>query len=193
MTTITLWHGGRNLESQYTNHKSSKKGRWEHGPGLYLTTHYDTAYGYSKGGGKTYMVEVEAGNDIRHVLLDIHNVNNFISKFIIASKRKELLNDLYDNMHRMNMNSQVNAEVVLNLIINSDAISNTKTHELTKFFVENGIDYGVVTRFKGRNENVLVVYNKEKIKKITSISAKDVSLDQWELPFFEPSAKKLKL
>lgn len=193
MTTITLWHGGRNLESQHKEHLSSKKGRWEHGPGLYLTTHYDTAYSYAKGGGKTYMVEIEEGNDLRNTLIDIHKVNNFVAKYVIGSKKKELLSDIYDNMHRMNLNSQVNAEVVLNLIINSDAITNTKTHELTKFFVENGVDYGVVTRFKGRDENVLVVYNKEKIKKVKSVSAKDVSLDQWELPFFEPKNNKLKM
>lgn len=196
MTTITLWHGGRYLESQYKEVISSKKGRWEHGPGLYLTTHYDTAYQYSKGGGKTYMVEIELGNNIKDILLNIEVVNEFVSKYVIGSKKKELLNDLYENMHRMNSMPFINAEHVLNLIFNLDAITSTKTKELANFLVENGVDYGTVNRFKGRDESVLVVYNREKIKKVQAISAKDVILDQWELPFISQDitqqSKKLK-
>lgn len=190
MTTITLWHGGRYLESQYKEILSSKKGRWEHGPGLYLTTHYDTAYQYSKGGGKTYMVEVELGNDIKDVLLNIDIVNEFVSRYVINSKKKNLLNDLYENMHRMNSMPHIKADHVLNLIFNLDAITATKTKELAHFLVENGVDYGTVNRFKGRDENVFVVYNRDKIKKVKSISATDVSLDQWELPFIVQENKK---
>ena len=42
---MNVWHGGK-LEDSYQDSISHKKGRWEHGPGLYLTTHYDTAKKY---------------------------------------------------------------------------------------------------------------------------------------------------
>jgi hypothetical protein len=183
MNTITLWHGGRNLEYSYRENQSSSKGKWEHGPGLYLTTHYDTAYQYSKGGGKTYHVEIEEGTDIKDVMIDISVVNQFVLKHTIKSKAKNLLDDLYSSMHRTNTQPKIHAEYVLNLIFNNESISHSKTHLLTEFLVENGVDYGKVTRFKGRDETVLVIYNKNKIKSVKPIPAKNVDLSQWEVPF----------
>lgn len=183
MTTLTLWHGGRDLEFNYKNNQSSKKGKWEHGPGLYLTTHYDTAYQYAKGGGKTYQVTVELGNNIYDVMLDISIVNDFVLKNIIKSKRKSVLQSLYDNMQRLNHTTTIRAEYVLNIIFNNNAISHTKTNLLAEFLINNGVDYGIATRFKGRDETVLIVYNKQKIQSIVTRPAKTVSLDEWELPF----------
>ena len=181
MATIKLWHGGRNLENNYRNYQPSKKGNWEHGPGLYLTTHYDTAYTYAKGGGKTYQVEVEIGRDIKDVLVDISLVNEFVCSHITKSKAKNLLKDLYSNMHHRKSQPKIHIETLVNLVINNDALVHSKTHLLTKFLVDNGVDYGMVNRFKGREEVVMVVYNKEKIKKVNVIPAKNVNPDQWIL------------
>lgn len=191
MKHIELWHGGRNLESNYKEFGGTTKGRWEYGPGLYLTTHYERARDYAKGGGKTYLVTVEEGNTIEKTLIDITLVNEFVSRHVIKSKQKRILEDLYDNMNRLNTSPKIYANILLNLIINDEAMQNTKTHHLNRFLVENGVDYGIVERFGGRDETVLVVYNFNKIKKVNNIAAKDVELCIFEKPFsFYEIAKK---
>jgi hypothetical protein len=191
---IQLWHGGRNLEYSTKEFQGANKNRWEHGPGLYLTTHYDTARDYAKGGGKTYLIDVPEGSFIHEVNIPVELANEFVSRHIIGKKQKELLQLMYENMHRKNNSTHINAENFLNLIFNLNAIQTPKTRELNQFLVEQGVDYGWVNNFKGRNETVLVIYNFAKIKKITSVMAKDVDLHQRELPFFNreyyPSIKK---
>lgn len=194
MKHIELWHGGRNLESNYKEFGGTTKGRWEHGPGLYLTTHYERARDYAKGGGKTYLVTVEEGNNIEKTLIDITLVNDFVNRHVIKSKQARILEDLYDNMNRLHTSPQIYANILVNLIINDDAMQNTKTHYLNRFLVENGVDYGIVNRFGGRDETVLVVYNFDKIKKVKNISAKEVDLSTFEKPFsFSEITKKLSI
>lgn len=190
--TIALWHGGRELEYNYRNPKESKKGRWEHGPGLYLTTHYETAKKYSKGGGKTYKVTIEEGVNIAEIFLKIEDVLNFASKNIIKRVRNEFLEDVYNNSKRIGNTGLINAEYFLNLCINNDAVKGKNTIALNNFLVENGVDYGISTRFAGRDETILVVFNLNKIKTVTQVIAKDVSLDEYEMPFYFNKKTKIK-
>ncbi len=189
---MILWHGGRDLEHSYREPQKSSKGRWEYGPGLYLTTHYETAQKYAKGGGKTYKVHIELGNSIDNVLLSLESAFNFIENNVVKTKRKDLLEDIHDNMKRMNLVNQVEANVFLNLIINSNCVVGEKTVSLNKFLVENSVDYSTVTRFAGRDETVVVIFNNEQIKKVSPIKAKDISLSDYELPFNAINQRKLK-
>jgi hypothetical protein len=182
MNTLQLWHGGRNLESNYTTFSHSSKGRWEYGPGLYLTTHYERARDYAKGGGKTYLVTLEEGNDLNHVFINIALVNEFVNQYIIKSKQTQLLEDLYTNMTRSKTAPNISANILVNLIINNEAMQNTKTVHLNKFLVDNGVDYGYVSNFGGRPETVVVVFNLQKIKRVKAIQAKDVTLELFEMP-----------
>lgn len=194
MKKIKLWHGGRNLESDYLEFKGSKKDRWQHGPGLYLTTHYDRASQYAKGNGKTYMVTIEEGNDIKDISIDISFINEFVICNVKKSKQKEILNDIYQNMNRMNSNPLVKAEVFLNLIINHDAITIPKTKLLNKFLVNHNVDYCAVNNYGGRDEKILVVFNNKKIKSVKPLYSKDVVLEDYQLPFeFKAITKKLEV
>lgn len=190
--TIVLWHGGRDLEHSYMETKESTKGRWEHGPGLYLTTHYETARKYAKGGGKTYKVHIENGVDIRQVNLKLDDVLDFASKYVIKKIRNQFLEDIFNNSKRMKNDNQINAEYFLNLCINHNAVIGKNTIRLNHFLIENGVDYGISERFAGRDETILVLFNLKKINKISAISAKDVSLDDYELPIFLTNKNKLK-
>lgn len=179
---IKLWHGGRNLESSYKDNIPCK-GLWEYGPGLYLTTSYERARKYAKGGGSTYAVEVYQGNDIDKIDLPIEKVQDFISENVIGSKKKEMLEDIHSNMKRLNNTKGVQAQTFLNLIINNEAVKKTKTHILNEFLVANSIDYGIVTNYGGSDETVLVVFNRAKIKSVKKTNASDVSLDDYSMPF----------
>ena len=86
-STLTLWHGG-NLEFGKEN-ISHKGGRWEHGPGLYLTTHYDTARKYAKGSRKLYRVVIKRGVNIRDVDIPMTAVKEFIDTYFVKARRKD--------------------------------------------------------------------------------------------------------
>jgi hypothetical protein len=180
---INLWHGGRDLHLSYHEPKAAAKGRWEHGPGLYLTTHYETARKYAKGGGSTYKVTLELGNHIKDIKIHIDDVLNFVTKNVVKSKQSDIIDDIHDNMKRTQTTPFVQAEILVNLCVNYEALKGDKTVALNRFLVENKVDYGIVRNFGGRNETVCVVYNLEKIKKVKVIKSNDVSLDQFELDF----------
>lgn len=187
---ITLWHGGRNLNKYDLDFRPAKQGRWEYGPGLYLTTHYETARKYAKGGGKTYLISLEEGNDIESSLLSLSEVSYFANANVVKSKQKDFLEDIYDNVRRMGTDTNVHASVFLNLIINSDLVKGQKVSELNNFLIANKIDYSIVNRFSGRDETVLALFNLSKITDIKPIPANEVGLDRFELPAPVPNKKK---
>lgn len=190
---IVLWHGGRNLEYNYRENFSSKKGRWEHGAGLYLTTHYETARKYSKGNGKTYevTVELEPEKCITNIDLPIESVLNFYSRNIKKSMLPVCSESLNKCMKRMKNTETVCAESFQNIIINNEGISHHKSNLITEFLVENGIQYGLVKNYAGRDETVLVVYDKSIVKKVNFILAKDVSLELYERVFPQTNWKMI--
>lgn len=182
MNTLTLWHGGRDLEHNYKAFQSSRKGKWEHGPGIYLTTHYERAFSYAKGGGKTYLVEFKEGNNIDNVQLSLSSVYEFVNTYVIKKKAKEVIDCIKENSSRTSNNDTIRASYFLNIMINFDAIMPAKTHYLNKFLVDNGADYSVVNHFGGRPETVFVIFNNNIIHKVKPVPAKEVLLNQWELP-----------
>ncbi len=172
-STITLWHGGRDLESGYHEVRSHGKGRWEHGPGLYLTTSYMTAAKYAKGGGKLYKVTVRKGTDISDVFITYDQAMEFVNKAVVGRKRKEMAEDLKTNMLRRKAD-RINAEVLVNLCLNTGAIPNSKTNLLRQFLIDHGVDYIWVKHYGGSDETVVVVVNPKVIAKVEAIPAKDV-------------------
>lgn len=193
MNTLTLWHGGRDLEYSYQSFQSSRKGKWEHGPGIYLTTHYERASSYAKGGGKTYLVEFTEGNNIDNVKISLSNVYEFINNYVIKKKAKEVIDCIKDNSNRTSDGESIKASYFLNIMINFDALTPAKTQHLNEFLVSNGADYSIVNHFGGRPETVFVIFNNKMIHKVKAIPAKEVHLTQWELPvaFLQKNIPKL--
>lgn len=182
---IELWHGGRNLECSYKESLPAK-GLWEHGPGLYITTSYLRAAKYAKGGGKTYMVTVEDGNMAKDVQIPINNIFEFIAGVVVGKKKKVVSEYVHNNMKRMSNTESICAETFMNIIMNEEAIPKSKTGLLADFMVENKADFNLVTSsssLTGAKETILVVMNRDKIKKLKVVPAKEVSLDSFDLPF----------
>jgi len=174
-STITLWHGGRNLETDYDDVIAHKKGNWQHGPGLYLTTHCDTASKYAKGGGKLYRVTIRRGTDMRDVQLSLDDIQDFVSSNVMMKFRKELIRDCERTISRV---GHISAENFVNLILYYSAISNAKSAKLRQFLIQHGVDYHIVTRYGGRDETVVVVVNPKIIRRVEIVSASDVPDDQ---------------
>lgn len=190
---IQLWHGGRDLEYSYKELRGSKNGKWEHGAGLYLTTHYDTAYSYSKGGGKTYLItlDIDPDKDLYSKKITIDEALNFISNNCKKNKLSLLSTDLNENLKRNGNMEYVSLDVLQNLIINHEAIANSKSYLLNEFIVNCGVQYGLVSRFKGRDEQVLVIYDRDTIKKVKPIPSKEVTTDMFELQLPPFNFKKI--
>jgi hypothetical protein len=176
--TMTFWHGGRNLQFNHMEMLGAKHGRWEYGPGLYLTNHYETARKYAKGGGSTYKVTVEKGTDIKQITIDLKEVIDFVKRYVIGKHRSNIIDDLKNNLNKLGI---LQLEVLVNLCVNYDALSPKNTVELRKFLVNHGADYEIVRGYGGRDEHIAIIFNPTKIKNIEPIKASDVTLDQWKL------------
>lgn len=180
---ITMWHGGRNLESSYKENLSSKAGRCEHGVGLYTTNHYLTAKKYAKGGGKTYQLQIDLNPEqsLEIVSIPIEEALDFISKHIKKKSIPQVSSLINENMKRLKNMEYIKAAHLQNIILNTDSIAFSKTNELCTFFVKHGVQYGLVKYYSGHDENVLVIYDKTIIKKVQSINSHNVSLDSYIL------------
>jgi hypothetical protein len=173
--TMTLWHGG-NLEFAQEN-ISHKGGRWEHGPGLYLTTHYDTARKYSKGSRKLYRIVIRKGTNITEVNIPIAVVREFMDTYFVRSRKK----DVAERIEKRIKDDKINADTFLNITFNEQAIKNTDTDKLREFLVKQGVDYSIVDNAFGWHERMIVLFNMKNIisKKIVPPKEK---IETYDLP-----------
>jgi hypothetical protein len=165
--TINFWHGG-NLDN-YDDIIAQKNGRYEYGPGLYVTTHYNTAQKYSKGSRKLYLLTIAEGKEISEAFLSMDAVKNFIKMYVIGTMKKYI----YEQVQKYEENGQVKAYIFNNIILNNKAIKSTATKYLRSFYVANGIDYEIVDNAFGWGEKMLVLYNMKKIVNVIQIKPGD--------------------
>lgn len=164
---MQFWHGG-DLDN-YDDIISQKNGRYEYGPGLYLTTHYDTAKKYAKGRRKFYMISVEKGNDINKSLFDIDKVKEFVNNYVIKNKQREIL----QRIEKHNKENTIKGYIFNNILLNEKALSPRNTSNLRQFLIDNGVDYEIVDNPFGWGEKMMVLYNMKKIKNVKQITSKD--------------------
>jgi len=164
---MLFWHGG-NL-NDYQDSIKHKGGRHEYGPGLYATTHYETAQKYSKGSRKLYLIDIQKGNELNNSVLLIDSANDFIKSNAIKSKREEVL----ERLEKYNQNGKVPARNFLTILLNEEAIKSSKMNTLREFLVSGGIDYELVRNPFGWHETMIVLYNMSKISNVKQVTPKD--------------------
>ena len=165
---VTLWHGGRNLESDYLEFPAHRKGAWEHGPGLYLTANRDVAAAYAKGGNAMYRVTVDLQRNIDDVFIEEADVKAFIQKFIAARQRREFW-ELCERSRTRRSVDKLPAEVLINLSLNMNAMANTKTGAFRQWLVSHGVGYISVPNYGGwgvEKGQVYVIVDPKLIKKV---------------------------
>jgi len=164
---MLFWHGG-NL-NDYQHSIKHKGGRYEYGPGLYATTHYETAQKYSKGSRKLYLLDIAKGNELNNSTLSVELTNSFIQSNVIKTKRKEIV----ERLEKYNKNGQVPASNFVTILLNENALKPAKMNNLREFLVSNGIDYELVNSPFGWHETMIVLYNMNKITNIKQVLPKD--------------------
>ena len=174
---LVLWHGG-NLDEAFDETMAHKKGRWEYGPGLYLTTHYDTAKKYAKGSRKLYRITIAQGRDAWDVNLEWESVVGFIKEHCIRSKQK----DVTARLERLKKDTNgVKAAWFVASLANNEAIASSKSGIMRKFLVDSGVDYEIVDNAFGWGERMIVLYNMKKIIKKEVVRGSD-KIDEFDLP-----------
>lgn len=181
----TFYHGGKDLEYNWRDMTSnSGKGRFEYGPGLYLTTSYERARSYAKGGKKVYLVKVDMNpsENSHNVNVKDEDVKEFLRLNVGKAKGAVILKDL----EKWTKEGMLPIDIMVNLLINDEAIVAKNTSALRKFMASNGAKYTVVKNFGGSGETVLVVIDPSIIKSVKTTQSKDVSTDDYSLKFEEP-------
>ena len=173
--TMSLWHGG-NLSNELVL-IPQKTGRFDYGAGLYATTHYDTARKYSKGSRKLYKITLSKGIDANNARIDYEKAIGFINAYVIKTKRSEIT----QRLDRFNKDGTIPAYIFNNIILNEKAITASNTTNLSKFFVEQGIDYVLVPNAFGWGEMMAVIFNLDKVANVQVIKPTDKIID-YDLP-----------
>jgi len=188
---MKFWHGGNLSQDSLDNDDFVQKGgRYEYGPGLYLTTHYDTAAKYAKGGSrKLYIVEVNPGTELGTISVPLEDALEAVNRFASAKHRSEIseriarragdpkgssLTGQGPESRSGGSSGVVKASVVLNMLVNIEgALRPNKTGELRKWLIDIGADYQTVSSPFGYGETMLVLYNMKKIKDVKPATKAD--------------------
>jgi len=175
---IKLYHGGSLWQSEGPTIFPSKKGRYEHGVGIYLTTKYETARKYAKGNKVVLAVYVDPNFvKIEQVKLPASDIISFIKSVPKMKNKKEIINAIMNYESRTN--EPVPLNVLNNLVVNFEAGSGNAGILINKFFVLNGVD-AEVANFSG--EDWLIVFDTSIIKKWEKVSPSTLNLQDYDLP-----------
>ena len=178
---MSFWHGGNLDNLDDINDIAHKGGRYEFGPGIYMTTSWHVAQKYAKGSRKLYLLTVKKGIDLKNTDLDLSVVTEFINTTVIKNKRSIVIETINNIIERMNKGNVIKGDTFLNILMNNDAIKNTDTIKLKQFFRKNKIDYSIVDNAFGWGEKMLILFNNDLLVDITRVNSKD-KIEVFELP-----------
>ena len=170
---MIFWHGGDLSDISNTFKQQTK--RQEYGPGLYLTTSYDVVSKYIKGGRKLYRVEVALGNSLEDSDIPYDIVIEFLNELPKSISIK--LKSIIDNY---NKDGFISAEIINNLFVNNNLLKPEISFKLKNFYLENNIDYSLVNNAFGWGEDMMILFNTNKIINVERIGPKD-KIDKFDL------------
>jgi len=157
----------------------ARKTRVEFGPGLYFTTSRETARTYAKGQRTVLRVELDPSIVwLEDAIVPTDAVFRWVQAQRGLRKRKEIVRDLFKNDLRTAPRiggGNVQAMVLVNLMVNYNAITGPHGPALAEFLVSLGIGASHVSRY---GEDWVVVFDPSKVLSWREV---DVS-DPWDLP-----------
>lgn len=175
---MLLWHGSRRWGGA-PEVRRSPKGRAEHGPGIYMTTNLETAWKYAKGGGRLYLFELK--DDVRFISgakIPLHEMLAFVVDLGRVPKRAQVVSDLRRQENRF-PRDLVPASILVNVLVNADALSGDNGPLLAKFLTDHGIDGDCI---KQSGEDWVVLWNPQKVLRYDARSRSEIPVDLYDLP-----------
>ena len=166
---LVLYHGAQRWEGA-PEIVAHRKGHAEHGPGIYLTTSYETAARYAKGGGSVYRIELDSGvRWLQDVRLPYAEMVAWVKGLPRLRGKTELLAGLARVSARSG--STLPGEILVNQFVNADAASGQHGPALAAFLVAHGAD---ASHVRQSGEDWVVVFNPRSIRLVTKVPAKQV-------------------
>lgn len=182
---IELWHGGSRWEGA-PEVRPPRQGKYECGPGVYLTTSYLRARKYA--GGNKVTTKVVLADDIRwleRAKLPLRELLDYAKTAPRLPMREQLLADLVRRYAEpeSSLDDLCDVSRLVNLLINSESLAGKPGVHLAQWLTSKGIDASLHTPMGA--EQWVIVFNPAVIKSYRVVSAKDVTLDEYELPRIE--------
>jgi len=148
-TGTQVWEGRPEI-------RKSRKGRVEHGPGLYFTTRLQTAQKYAKGRGTVLRVEI----DPRFLWLEdakapMEVLIGWVLNRSGLRKKKEIIEDLLARAGRGLAPGMARVSALVNLMVHYEAITGAHGPALAEFLASLGIGASHV-RMDGGEEWVVL-------------------------------------
>lgn len=175
---IQMWHGAHHWESPFEVRAPRGK-HAEHGAGLYLCCHRQTAQGYAKGGGNLVHAVVDKKmrwlEDVTVTLEVLLDAARAIPRL---RRRDDILRDIEQAGRRRNGTLGLN--VLVNLAVNYDAMVGQPAVDISRFLVEQGADASLYERYGG--DDWVVVFNPSVLKRTRIILACDAHLYPYDFP-----------
>lgn len=171
-----MYHGGTQWRSQ-PEIRGPRQGKYEAGPGIYLTNYYNRARSYA-GGNKTVMrvlVDLSQVRLAQHVELDPSEAAEFI-KSIRMKNREGLLAGIDRTIQRR---PKFTADTFINLIVNNEAGAGQAGVEIAKWLASKGVTASLEKQ-RG-NEEWLVVIDPAIIQSYSKLIV-GKGFNDWELP-----------
>lgn len=178
---LELWHGAQRW-THPPEIRPQRKGHYEAGPGIYLTTRYETARKYAKGGGSVLRIELAA--DLRWLdaaKLPVDTLREFVDGPPRLPRHRDIHADLDRTVERMGT-PLIAVSTLVNLAFNWNALGGQAGIRLATWLTERGIDAAL--EFQNRNEDWVVVFNPKVIRLAVPTPAAQV--DAMSGPDFPP-------
>lgn len=174
-----MWHGGRRWQGS-PELQAPKAGRYECGPGIYLTNRYMRAVEYAQGGGVTTLVTLRDGlRWLEKSELPLATLKDYVRSARGFRKREAVFEDLDRSAERLKREI-LPVSYLVNLCIYYEVLSGGQGLRLAQWLSEQGIDASLHS--VNANEQWVIVFNPSAIAKYRALPASQVSLEQYELP-----------
>lgn len=169
---LVFLHGSRGLdEKAKIEIKESKKGKFEHGAGFYLTTSYDTARKYARNSNQVWEIHLEdpvllTGKD----KLPLEDVLDFVHSQSRLKGKSRVFRDIEYSLEKSLDKSNLSILTFLNILVDNQCLTGAYGVNFSKWLVTKGFD---AVAIKQSQEDWLVVFNPKKITSINVLKGYD--------------------